>query len=178
MTAAKPPIKVKPVFGAIYQDAAALANLMPRIEAHFGPADYFSPEYPFDETGYYQDEMGEGLTRRYFSLQPLIYPGALVYMKHMSNQWEDETRADGKRTINLDPGFLHGAKLVLASCKDFSHRVYMGRGVYGEVTMLYEHDSFTRLPWTYGDYWGHRNDFEEIRKLMMRQIKEEMKEGP
>lgn len=172
MTNAKAPVKVKPIFGALYKDPAVFAQIMQRIENHFGAADYFSPEHSFSETEYYRDEMGADLIRRYFSLQRLIYPDALVHMKHLSNQWEEEFSVDGNRAINLDPGYIHGAKLVLASCKNFSHRVYLGRGIYGEVTMRFENNEFTRLPWTYQDYWNHRDDLHSIRNILIRQIKE------
>ncbi|MDP8242683.1 MAG: DUF4416 family protein [Candidatus Hinthialibacter antarcticus] len=172
MTAVQPVKKVKPIFGVLYKDPAVFAQVVQRIENHFGPADFFSAEHPFVETEYYQEEMGPDLIRRYFSLQPLIYPDALVHMKHLSNQWEEEFSADGKRAINLDPGYIHGAKLVLASCKNFSHRVYLGRGVYGEVTMRFENGEFTRLPWTYQDYWNHRSDLQSIRDILIKQIKE------
>ncbi|MBZ0256045.1 DUF4416 family protein [bacterium] len=172
MTTVQPVKKVKPLYGVLYRDKAIFAKVLQRVEAHFGLADYFSPEHPFVETEYYQEEMGPDLVRRYFSLQELMYPDALVHMKHLSNQWEEEFSVDGKRTINLDPGYMHGAKLVLASCKNFSHRLYLGRGIYGEITMRYEHNDFSRLPWTYQDYWNHRDDLKLIRDILIKQIKE------
>lgn len=178
MTTAQPVKKVKPIYGVLYRDKAVLAQVVRRIENFFGPADFFSPEHPFVETEYYQEEMGPDLVRQYFSLQELIYPDALVHMKHLSNQWEEEFSVDGKRTINLDPGYIHGAKLVLASCKNFSHRLYLGRGIYGEVTMRYEHNDFSRLPWTYQDYWNHRDDLKSIREILIKQIKEPAESKP
>lgn len=167
------PKPVKPIFGALYHDRALLAKAVQLIETHFGPADYFSPEHPFVESDYYDEEMGEGLTRRFFSLQRLAQPDALIHMKHLSNLWETQFAEDGRRRLNLDPGYVRGSHLALASTKDFSHRVYIGRGIYAEVTMRYENGDFTTLPWTYPDYYNHRDDFEAIRRIYKEQLKKE-----
>ena len=66
----------------------------------------------------------------------------------------------GIRVANIDPGYLEPSKLVLYSTKNFSHRIYVGNGIFAEVTLIYEHGDFKFLPWTYPDYmWRPNVDF-------------------
>lgn len=176
MAKVRKPGLVKLIVGVLYRDPVVFARALERIETHFGPADFFSDEYAFDLTDYYEAEMGPGLTRRFLSLQTLQHHESLIRFKHMSNQWENELAVDGKRTINIDPGYLTCAKLVLASAKNFSHRIYLGRGIFAEVTMRYEGSGFTALPWTYLDYFNHKDVFEEMRGILKKQIPPDMHE--
>ena len=84
---------------------------------------------------------------------------------------------DGRRRINIDPGYITSSNLILASTKNFSHRLYLGRGIFGEVTMRYENKDFTRLPWTYPDYYTHRDVLLHIRNIYRRQLKSENEQG-
>jgi len=56
------------------------------------------------------------------------------------------------RPLNLDPGYLTEAKLVLASTKDHAHRIYLGRGIYAEVTLHYQNGRWQSHDWTYPDF--------------------------
>jgi hypothetical protein len=148
-----------------------MRDIVQRIEANASPVDFLSEEFPFTETQYYNEEMGEGLIRRYVSAEKLIDPDQLPHWKHLTNLWEDQHSVDGCRAINIDPGYLTAANLVLASTKPFSHRLYLGRGIYGEVTMLYMHGEYIKLPWTYPDYLNHQDAIKQIRHLYMAQRK-------
>jgi len=140
----------------------------------FGPADYRSPIIPFDFTTYYEKDMGSGLKRQFLSFQRLIDPNQLVKIKRTTNTIENDLSrysSQIKRPVNIDPGYITDAKLVLASTKDYYHRIYLDRGVYAEVTLFFKRDSFQPLDWTYPDY---RSDdyikiFNEIRNIYMRQ---------
>lgn len=171
MGAITPPEKVKAIFGLLYKDRARIDEALRKIEDSFGPIDYRSPEFPFVETDYYNIEMGEGLTRQYISLQNLIVPDELARLKQLSNLWEEQSAADGKRAINLDPGYLGAANLILASTKNFSQRIYVGQGIYAEVTMTFQKEDFHKLPWTYPDYYNHRDVLCEIRKIYRAQLR-------
>ena len=96
--------------------------------------------------------MGPNLLRRWLSLEKLISPEELGPMKHISNEMEDSFSKNGRRTVNIDPGYLGLSKLVLASTKDFSHRIFVGNQIYEEITLLYRTNKFTALPWSYSDY--------------------------
>lgn len=165
-----PPPMVKPIFGLLYQDESLYEEVLRMIEFRFGSIDYLSDPFPFTETNYYENEMGADLTRRFLSVSELIYPDRIIHFKQMSNQWEEQFAKQGHRQFNLDPGYLAGANLVLASTKNFSHRIYLGRGIYAEVTMRYEKGHFTRLPWTYPDYFNHRDVFQDIRQIYKKQV--------
>lgn len=139
----------------------------------FGPVDYESPLFPFEHTAYYTREMGPGLSRSWVSFARLLHPGELAEVKLAANRLEMELSGpEGRRTVNLDPGLLDESKLVLASTKNYAHRVYLAQGIYAEVTLVYRHGGFQDLPWTYADYREHKGVFEEIRGILHRRRKE------
>lgn len=166
-----PPIKVKAIIGLLFHKPKRRDDALQAIEREYGPIDYRSPEFAFVETRYYDEEMGKNLTRQYVSLKYLIDPGELEEMKCLTNVIEDQLAVDGKRTVNLDPGYIGAANLILASTKNFSQRVYVGSGIYAEVTMTFSREDFQKLPWTYPDYYNHRAVFCEIRKIWRSQLK-------
>jgi hypothetical protein len=64
------------------------------------------------------------------------------------------------RPLNLDPGYLTLGKLLLASTKDFAHRIYLGRGIYAEVTLQYKHGAWRHHEYTFADY--RRADYQRF----------------
>ena len=72
--------------------------------------------------------------------------------KLITNFIESDLSTGGARRVNLDPGYMDAARVVLASTKDHAHRILLGKGIYGEVTLLYRDGAFRPLPWTYPDY--------------------------
>ena len=143
------------------------------LVARFGPLDHISPDLPFAYTDYYTREMGAGILRRIVSVHELFPPGDLASVKVWTNALEDTWREDGLRTANLDPGYICGGKLVLATTKDQAHRIYLAQGIYAEVTLLFRKGQFTTLPWTYPDYASaaYHRIFCEIRNLYMAQLR-------
>lgn len=126
------------------------------LTALFGPTDSACGSLPWAVTDYYEKEMGAGLFRRFVSFVPLISPEALAGIKLKTQgveegyQWiEGEKRG---RRVNIDPGYLDAGKVVLASTKSASHRIYLRSGIYGEVTLLFQGGSFQPLAYTYPDY--------------------------
>jgi hypothetical protein len=130
------------------------------LSASFGPADLTSEVMPFDFTHYYDRQMGSPLFRRFAAFERLIDPSALVEAKLATNAIESDfaARCGGspERPINLDPGYVESSKLVLASMKDFSHRIYLARGIYGQVTLMYHKGRWEALPWTFPDFASPR----------------------
>ncbi len=144
------------------------------FEKAYGPIDFTSDIAPFDKTSYYEQEMGQGLQRQFISFSKLILPDKLVQVKRFTNELEFKlTKNRQKRTINLDPGYLEYGKLVLATTKDHQHRLYLGQGIFGEVTLRYSNGSFSPWEWTYPDYAtpAYINIFNQIRKLYQQQLK-------
>ena len=122
----------------------------------FGPVDLTSEIMDFDFTHYYDRQMGSPLHRRFVAFSSCVSPEALVEAKWATNALEGEFAAqlgpEPPRPINLDPGYVEASKLVLASMKNFSHRIYLGRSVYAEVTLQYHGGSWAAMPWTFPDY--------------------------
>ena len=123
-----------------------------RLVEHLGPIDCESPLLEFTFTDYYREEMGENLLRKWIAFEPLRARGYLALAKHAAVSIEGDLASCGRRLANLDPGYVDGAQVVLASAKNFSHRIYVGMGYYAEVTLIYEHGAFRSLAWTYPDY--------------------------
>jgi hypothetical protein len=118
-----------------------------------GEADTKSEAIDFVFTDYYEEEMGWNLVRKWISLKRDFTQPEIVRTKLKTIGVERELAfPDGRRRVNLDPGYVTGSKLVLASTKDFSHRIYLWGGIFAEVTLLFEHGSFVPLRWTYPDY--------------------------
>lgn len=154
MTLPRPPKPVKYFLGLIYSPQVSLWQLERDLLAKFDFIDQRSPVLEFDPfTDYYAEEMGPHLSRAWWSLHRLLPPDRLAEFKLFASELEQRYAVPrGGRGVNIDPGYLNESRLVLASCKDFSHRVYLGQGVYAEVTMVCRKDGFQPLEWTYGDY--------------------------
>jgi hypothetical protein len=152
---------VKLFFALMAGSETLLKQAEERLETEFGPVDLRDDTFSFDPlTSYYASEFGEGLLKRIVAVEPLVAPERLVDIKIRTNEMELEFAAepppDGKpcRQINLDPGYLNQAKVVLATTKDRNHRLYVARGIFEEVTLCYQRvpATYTVNPWTYPDY--------------------------
>ncbi len=146
------PRPVKLICGLLASGLDRLERGKAVLEERFGPVDRESETFPFDFTAYYVRELGEGILRRYLSFENLIDPGQLAGIKLETNRLEGELSEEGKRTVNLDPGYLDLAKMVLATTKDATYRVYLGRGIYAQSTYYFQNGSYHPWDWTYADY--------------------------
>ncbi|MFA6132986.1 MAG: DUF4416 family protein [Phycisphaerae bacterium] len=162
MAQANRPPEVKLICGMISADRELFEEARAAMTRVFGPEDLVSEVMDFDFTHYYDTEMGSPLYRRFVSFARRVQPDALVEAKWLTNALECDfaTRRGGHpaRPINLDPGYIENAKLVLASMKNFSHRVYLGKSVFGEVTLTYHKDGWKGFPWTFPDFASGRYD--------------------
>ncbi len=148
---------VKLLVGLLSGDPDLLRRARQLLVKRFGPTDVESPLWPFDETDYYTPEMGPGLRRQFLSFEQLLSPDRLTEIKHETNALEQQIAeevllADIPRPVNIDPGYIDLARLVLATTKDRAHRIYLGHGIYAEVTLLYAAGGWQAQPWTYPDY--------------------------
>jgi hypothetical protein len=147
------PPKALLFFGILHSPSVEFETLRMRLEKTFGAVILKSDSFPFLETEYYCCEMGEELVRIWIGFDNLIEPDQLVDIKHTCNSIEQEGYSiSGKRKVNLDPGYITLGKVVLASTKNNQHRIYLGRGIFGEVTLRYRRKSFEPWEWTYADY--------------------------
>jgi hypothetical protein len=144
------------ILAAISRYPEAIAWGRQQAEAAYGPVALASQPFPFVETAYYQPTMGSGLCKQFLAFQRLIAPDRLPQLKLQTNAWEAEYAAWARhaepRPLNLDPGYLSLAKLVLASVKDHAHRIYLGQGIYAEVTLYYRGGAWRHREWTFPDY--------------------------
>lgn len=135
-----------------------------RIEREMGGVALVSDAFAFTETEYYAATMGADLMKQFVVCERQIDPGALAAIKRQTNEWEAEYAALGRhpepRPLNLDPGYITPAKLVLASTKDHAHRIYLREGIYAEVTLAFRRQAWQPLEWTYPDY--RRDDYQEF----------------
>jgi hypothetical protein len=162
------PRPVKLFVGMLAGRAELFEIAQKEMSARLGPVDAASDAMPFDFTDYYKDEMGPNLQRKFVAFENLINPKELVSSKLFTNELEEkisERFGSERRLINLDPGYISLSKLVLASTKDYSHRIYLGDGIFAEVTLHYANKQFSPWPWTYPDYKTepYRRFFEFLR---------------
>ena len=145
-----------------------------QVESICGKLDLQSEIIDFSFTNYYAEEMGEKLLKVYCTFQALMHPAKLPEMKLQTNVLEQQWLKDGKRQVNLDPGYVTSAKMVLASTKDFAHRLYLSDGIYGDVQLICSGGSYQTVAWTYPDYQNNTvlAFFNKIRKLYIKQKEE------
>lgn len=127
-----------------------------RANEQWGDVLTISPMLPFNQTEYYSKSMGSPLLKRFYVFKNPMDPAGIAQIKLLSNQWESEYRAvtglQVERPINIDPGYVTEAKLVLATTKDRDHRVYLDQGIYAEITLYYQNHQWQHSRWTYPDY--------------------------
>jgi hypothetical protein len=152
MSHPRPPVPVKLIISLFSPDKALVKGVLDELSAVYGPTDWISPELFFDQTTYYAREMGWPLHRRFASFARLIAPEQIVSIKLWTNEIEKRTSQGERRKINIDPGYLSSERLILATGKNFIHRVYLTGGIYADLTLIFEKGSFKALPWTYRDY--------------------------
>jgi hypothetical protein len=169
----KMPPPVKLIMSMFTGETAFFEQSLEALTEQFGPADYCSTRLPFAHTEYYTPEFGAPLQRQFITFERLVDPGDLAAIKRSTNALEQRWSRAGKRRVNLDPGYVSAAKLVLATTKDHSHRIYLGQGIYAEITLSYHHGDWQPLPWTYPDYasGAYRAIFREVRGLYMAQLR-------
>jgi len=143
---------VKLIIGFIFQEKKSLAKARAALIRHFGSIDFESRAMPFTLTDYYREEFGSGLKRVFISFKKLIFPQQISGIKTLTNKMEKKLSDGNKRLVNIDPGYLDSAKLILASTKDYVHRVYLGKGIYAEITLFFQNKTFCPWQWTYPDY--------------------------
>ncbi len=165
---------VKLIIGLIAKDEAFFLKTQKTLEKRFATIDFKSDCLNFNYTDYYKEELGASLKRQFLSFKKLINPANLYKIKLYTQRVEKFFSQAGKRKINIDPGYLDLAKLVLATSKDFSHRIYLAKGIYAEITLIYKNGGFQHLDWTYPDYRtdSYKKIFDTIRHIYHKQINE------
>ncbi len=146
------PKPAKRIIGLFMREKVLLKPVADDLVESFGPVDMVSPWFPFDQTTYYESETGTPLFRRMLTFKNLTQQDMLPETKLVTNALEGKYSEKGRRKVNIDPGYLVPERFVLATGKNFTHRLYVGQGIYADLTLIYTKGGFQKLPWTYPDY--------------------------
>lgn len=138
--------------GALFSSPEIYHATVPVLRDQFGTVLFESPDIPWDHSPYYSDELGLPISRRFIFFERPVDASLLPGIKIRTDEIEACCLAGGKRRINLDPGYLTEAKVILASTKNYSHRIYLGRGIYAEQEYIFSKGSYRPLAHAYPDY--------------------------
>jgi len=152
MSEPRPAEAVKLIVSLFSGEGRLLGDALNALAEKYGRADFISAPAPFAYTDYYAREFGDPLVRRFAAFERLVRPESLPDVKIWTNGLEGRLAAEGKRRVNIDPGYLAKAHLILATGKGYTHRPYLRDGIYADLTLVYRDGSFHPLPWTYPDY--------------------------
>jgi len=146
------PSKATLFIAFLFRDAVKVDEIMILLQEQFGSVDCSYGPIPFSFTDYYRSEMGDDLQKLYLTFARPIQRDDLAVIKTYTNELEQRYGRAGSRMVNIDPGYITRDKLVLASTKDFYHRIYLSQGIFAEVTLHYRKGLFRFFSWTYPDY--------------------------
>lgn len=176
MTEMRPFSPVKLICGIISSQERFFEKAKEYLVRLYGPVDHQSPLFEFNFTDYYEKQMGKELKRKFLSFGELFAPEKLCEIKIRTNELEEEIKREFKanlRIVNLDPGYLTASALIMATAKDFAHRIPLQRGVYAHLEFLFSKKGIKVLDWTYPDFKtsGYQRFFREVRKIYIEQLK-------
>jgi hypothetical protein len=162
---------VKPILGVLAASPDLIEAACDAVRETIGAIEVESDVFPWRNSDYYREEMGGEICRRFVALAALEPADRLAERKRATNVLEERWREASGRRVNLDPGYVDLYRLVLASTKDAAHRIYLGDGIWAEVTLHFEHGEFRPSPHTYPDYADARARafFKRVRELFRRQ---------
>ncbi|MHC4103863.1 MAG: DUF4416 family protein, partial [Planctomycetota bacterium] len=168
---------VKLIIGILAANHNCLHTAADSLSDKFGKVDFSSEVWPFDQTDYYKEQTGPRILRQFVSIKRLIDLGILAKIKHQTNKLEQKLAKKLAlpltRPVNLDPGIIEPSKLVLATTKNYSHRIYIGKKMYAEVTLIFDKGSWRPQAYTYPDYKQqcYFDFFDKVRTRLMEQLK-------
>ena len=170
-----PPVKL--FMSLIHNNQENVEKCIEILNKRIGEINFRSDELKFDDTTYYDEEMGHNLVRIIISFEKLIPRDELVDIKIFTTELEIKFSFDHSRTVNIDPGYISAEHLILATGKGYYHRPYLGRGVYADLTLVYQNNNYRGFEWTYPDYNSDqlKNIFLKLRSEYLKQLKNRKK---
>lgn len=179
MSIPKNPDPAKLVISLFMNNKDIFEPALLELKGLFGEVDMVSSWFNFDYTDYYYSEMGSPLFRKVVAFKELINQSDLAQIKEKTNLLEKQWAVAStlNRSLNIDPGYLLLSRFILATGKDYSHRIYIGRGIYADLTLIYKKGGFKSLEWTYPDYASKEMcDFlEQVRAEYANDLKQSLK---
>lgn len=169
------PSKAKLFVAIMYAEEEASEKALALLKKKLGEVEAKSEAYDFNFTGYYAREMGKNLRKKFAVFRELIDRDSLAKIKIFTGSVEKKLARNGRRRVNLDPGYITPASVVLATTKEFPHRVYLGRGIFAEVTLAFSKSDCEFFPWTYVDYRQRKvcEFFLRVRSGFLEQLRKE-----
>jgi len=174
MAEPKPFSPVKLICGIIASDKRIFERAEEYLAGLYGPVDLTSPFFKFNFTDYYEKQMGKDLKRKFLSFANLISPEKLSEIKLRTNELEEEVKKELKashRVVNLDPGYMTSSALIMATAKDFAHRIPLHDGIFAHLELLFSKKEARPLSWTYPDFKTkeYQKFFMEVRRIYLSQ---------
>jgi hypothetical protein len=152
MSAPRQPKPAKLFVSVISAFPQRIASALTELADRHGAMDFVSAVLPFEYTDYYYAELGRPLVRRFASFLTLIQQDDLPLIKEATNKLEVRSSSGGRRSVNVDPGYLVAERFILGTGKNYAHRIYLSRGIYADLTLVFRQGEYRPLPWTYPDY--------------------------
>ncbi len=165
----RPPEKAILFAGLLYSREERYELSIELLRRFFPEVLFITDPILWEHTEYYREELGWPIYRRFITFKKIIDPSEIVDIKLLTNEIEEELAQNGRRTVNIDPGYVTLSKVVLATTKNYAHRVYLGRGIYAEVTLYYKKGAFRPHEFTYRDY--RTDGYIEIFEMMRESLK-------
>ncbi len=166
----KKPQKVKLVISCLTNQEKFIELVSNDLIKAFGEIEEISERFIFNHTKYYEREMGSNLFRRFIVIKPLFDREHIAEVKVITNNIENKYAINNKRQINLDPGYITLENFILFTTKNYTHRIYLEKGIYADLTLIFQKKEFNPLEWTYPDY------SEKIIRDYLKKIREKYKE--
>ncbi len=165
---------VKFIMAFTYSEQHIFQTSLEAFSAMYGNTDVQANEFSFDHTTYYEGEMGDGLKKIFVSFEKLGTIEKLIDLKYLALEVEGKFAVNMKRKINIDPAYLELSKLVVSSTKNFAHRIYIQKDIYGDLQLQYKGKKIVPLDWTFPDYKTETNlaFFTKVRNIYAAQLKE------
>ncbi len=158
------------LFALMWKDYEKLKEVEDVLSNVYGKKVNETDEFSLQYSKYYEKEMGEGLKKKFILIDNIVEKDRLLDIKLTSMEIEKRFSINGNRTVNIDPIYLDDYQVVVVSKKDKGSRIYLGKGVFAELELLYHHGSFQPLIWTYLDYKDNIPFFNEVRKYYLQRV--------
>jgi hypothetical protein len=173
---AKPFSPVKLICGIIASEELIFKKAEQHLVPLYSSIDRASPLLNFNFTDYYEKQMGKNLKRKFLSFTQLLSPEKLSEIKLQTNKLEEDIKEElraSHRVVNIDPGYLTPSALIMATVKDFAHRIPLQQGIYAHLELLFSKKEVKLLSWTYPDYQTkeYQDFFREVRKIYLSQLR-------
>lgn len=159
-------------FNAILFNTEYISDPDAILEPLFGKPIVKSESFNFDHTEYYVKEMGGSLVKYFAGYDLIDFPDRLPLFKLNAVDLEETYKSEGKRVLNVDPGYVALEKVVAASTKNFTHRVYLKDNIFADLQLFRKQKKFRTLPWTFYDYQKDFviDFFDDLRKVLYKEV--------